>query len=57
MADADISSLGMTGDPPFFDEVNLLIYAWSFGIREFSEDVYSRSVYLLRIEIEIEVLE
>jgi len=51
LTDADVSSLGLPGFPA---EVNLLIYALSFGKKKLSTNVYSRSVYLLRIEIEID---
>ena len=57
LSDSDVSSLGLSGTPPFSAEVNLLIYALSFGKEDLSTNVYSRSIYLLRIEIEIEILE
>ena len=57
LTDADISSLGLSGSPPFTEDVNLVMYALSFGIEDFSTNIYSKSVYLLRIEIEIDILE
>ncbi len=52
LTDGDVSSLPLPGLPA---EVNLLIYALSFGKEDLSKNVYSRSVYLLRIEIEIDM--
>ncbi len=51
--DSDVSSLEFTGTG--ITKVDLLIYALSFGKKDLSTNVYSRSVYLLRIEIEIEI--
>ena len=53
--DSDVSSIEFTGTGPGPEKVNLLIYALSFGKKDLSTNVYSRSVYLLRIEIEIEI--
>jgi hypothetical protein len=49
-SDADISSLGLSSLPA---DVNIILYALSFGREELDTIVYSRTVYLLRIKIEI----
>jgi hypothetical protein len=50
LTDADVPA----GVSSFPADVNLLLYALSFGKEDLSTDAYSKSVYLLRIEIVID---
>ncbi len=53
LSDVDISSLGISGTG--IHTVDVVLYALSFGIADFSTNVYSKSVYLQKISIDIDI--